>query len=42
MFAFNNICIKKEQKYLIAFRTRFNLYKFLIMPFGLTKALAVF
>jgi hypothetical protein len=34
MSIFNNIRIKKEQKYLTAFRTRFSLYKFLIMPFG--------
>jgi hypothetical protein len=42
VFVFNNIRIKKEQKYLIIFRIRFNLYEFLIMPFGLTEAPAIF
>jgi hypothetical protein len=42
VFAFNNIRIKKEQKYLIAFRIRFSLYKFLVMPFELTEASAIF
>jgi hypothetical protein len=42
VFAFNNIRIKKEQKYLTAFQTRFSLYEFLIMLFGLTKAFAIF
>jgi hypothetical protein len=42
MFAFNNIRIKKGQKYLTAFRIRFNLYEFLIMPFKLTEAPATF
>jgi hypothetical protein len=40
--AFNNIRIKKEQKYLIAFRIRFSLYEFLMMPFGLIEAFAIF
>jgi hypothetical protein len=42
IFAFNNIRIKKEQKYLTAFRTLFGLYKFLVMPFGFIKAPAIF
>jgi hypothetical protein len=42
VFAFNNIRIKKGQKYLIAFRTRFSLYEFLMMLFGLTEAFAIF
>jgi hypothetical protein len=40
--AFNNIRIKKEQKYLIIFRIRFDLYESLMMPFGLTEAFAIF
>jgi hypothetical protein len=42
VFIFNNIRIKKEQKYLIAFRIRFSLYEFLMMPFELTEASAIF
>jgi hypothetical protein len=42
VFAFNNIRIKKEQKYLTVFRTRFSLYEFLMMPFGLIEAFAIF
>jgi hypothetical protein len=42
VFVFNNIRMKKEQKYLTAFRTRFGLYEFLVMPFGLTGAFAIF
>jgi hypothetical protein len=42
VFAFNNIRIKRGQKYLIAFRTRFSLYESLVMPFGLTEASAIF
>jgi hypothetical protein len=42
MFIFNNIRMKKEEKYLIAFRTRFGLYEFLIMPFGFVEAPAIF
>jgi hypothetical protein len=40
--AFNNIRIKEGQEYLTAFRTRFRLFKTLVMPFGLTRALATF
>jgi hypothetical protein len=42
MFAFNNIRIKKEQKYLTAFWIRFGLYEFQIMLFEFIKALAIF
>jgi hypothetical protein len=42
VFIFNNIRIKKEQKYLIVFRTRFGLYEILVMPFELTEAFAIF
>jgi hypothetical protein len=42
VFIFNNIRMKKEQKYLTAFRIRFGLYEFLMMPFGLTEAFAIF
>jgi hypothetical protein len=42
VFAFNNIRMKKGQKYLIAFRIRFSLYESLVMPFGLTGAFATF
>jgi hypothetical protein len=42
MFAFNNIRMKKGQKYLIAFRIRFSLYEFLVMLFRLIKAIAIF
>jgi hypothetical protein len=42
MFIFNNIRMKKEQKYLTVFRTRFSLCKSLIMPFELIEAPAIF
>jgi hypothetical protein len=39
---FNNIRIKKEQKYLTIFRIRFGLCEFLIMLFEFIKAFAIF
>ena len=40
--AFNNIRIKEGLEYLTTFRTRFGLYKSLVMPFRLTGAPATF
>ena len=40
--AFNNIRIKEGQEYLTTFRMRFGLYESLVMPFGLTRAPAIF
>ncbi|GKU08385.1 unnamed protein product [Fusarium langsethiae] len=40
--AFNNLRIEKGQEYLTAFRTRFGLYKSLVIPFGITGAPATF
>jgi hypothetical protein len=42
VFTFNNIRMKKEQKYLTAFRICFGLYKSLMMLFGLIEAFAIF
>jgi hypothetical protein len=42
MFAFNNIRMKKGQKYLTVFRIRFGLYEFLVILFGFTEAFAIF
>jgi len=39
---FNRIRIAKGYKWLIAFTTRFGLYKMLVTPFGLYNALAIF
>jgi hypothetical protein len=39
---FNNLRIKAGQEYLTAFRTRFSLFKTLVIPFGLTGAPATF
>ncbi len=39
---FNRICIAKGYKWLIAFITRFRLYKMLVTLFGLYNALATF
>ena len=40
--AFNMVRIKAGQEYLTAFRTRFGLFESLVMPFGLSSALATF
>ena len=40
--AFNQIRMKKGDKWKIAFHTRQGLYKYLIMPFRLTNAPAIF
>lgn len=39
---FNNIRILQGEEYLTAFCIRFRLYESLVMPFGLTGALATF
>jgi hypothetical protein len=40
--AFYKLCIKKENEWKTAFRTRFGLFKWVITPFGLAEALAIF
>ncbi|KAI1002238.1 hypothetical protein K3495_g5966 [Podosphaera aphanis] len=40
--AFNRMCIAKGNGYLTAFRTRFGLYEYLVMPFGLANAPSLF
>jgi hypothetical protein len=40
--AFYRFRIKKENKWKTAFRTRFGLFKWVITPFGLAEALAIF
>ena len=37
-----HLCIKKGDKWKIAFRTRYRHYKFTIMPIGLTNVVASF
>jgi hypothetical protein len=39
---FNNVRMKEGHKQLTAFLTRFGLFESLVMPFGLTGALATF
>jgi hypothetical protein len=40
--AFYRLCIKKGNKWKIAFRTRFGLFEWVVTPFGLAEALAIF
>jgi hypothetical protein len=40
--AFNRIRIKEGQEHLTAFRTRFGLFEYLVMPFGLANAPSTF
>ncbi|KAI0996911.1 hypothetical protein K3495_g11272 [Podosphaera aphanis] len=40
--AFNRLRIAKGDEYLTAFRTRFGLYEYIVMPFGLANALSSF
>jgi hypothetical protein len=40
--AFHKFRIKKENEWKIAFRTRFGLFEWIITPFGLAEALAIF
>jgi hypothetical protein len=39
---YNNIRIAKGQEWLTAFRTRYGLFEYLVMPFGMTNAPATF
>jgi hypothetical protein len=39
---YNLICIKEGNEWKTAFRTKFGLFKYLVMPFSLTNALATF
>jgi hypothetical protein len=40
--AFNKLRITNGEEWMIAFATRFGLYEYLVMPFGLYNALATF
>jgi hypothetical protein len=40
--AFYKFCTKKGNKWKTAFRTRFELLKWIVTPFGLAEALAIF
>jgi hypothetical protein len=40
--AFYKFCIKKENEWKTAFRTKFELFKWIITPFGLIEASAIF
>jgi hypothetical protein len=40
--AFNKIRVKEGQEWLTAFRTRFGLFEYLVMPFGMANAPATF
>jgi hypothetical protein len=40
--AYHRLHIKKNNKWKIAFRTKYNYFKYLIIPFGLINALATF
>ena len=42
ILAFNRIRIKKGQKYLIAFRTRYELFEYLVLPFKLYNGSTTF
>ena len=42
IYAFNRLCIAKRDKWLIAFRTKYKLFKYLVTPFGLVNALSLF
>src|SRR6202030_2818390 len=39
---YNNVCIKKGDKWKTAFCTRYSAFEYLVMLFGLTNALAMF
>jgi hypothetical protein len=40
--AFYKLCIKEGDKWKTAFRTRFGLFEWVVIPFGLAGALAIF
>lgn len=39
---YHQVCIKEEDIYKTTFRTRYGHYEFVVVPFGLTNALATF
>ena len=39
---YHHVCIKEEDIFKTTFRTRYGHYKFFVLPFGLTNALATF
>jgi len=39
---YNNICIAPGHEYKTAFRTRYGLFEYLVMPFGMTNSPATF
>ncbi|KAF8749397.1 Chromo (CHRromatin Organization MOdifier) domain [Rhizoctonia solani] len=41
-WGYNNVCVKEGDKWKTAFRTKYGLYKSLVMTFGLTNAPAAF
>ena len=42
IYAFNRLCIAEGDKWLIAFRTQYGLFKYLMMLFGFANALSLF
>ena len=42
IYAFDRICIKKSQEWLIVFNTKYDQFEYLVLPFGLYNALRMF